>query len=247
MTLLLLLLGAACGSFLNVCIHRLPRGESLLRPRSHCVACLRALHVRDLIPLVSFIVLRGRCRFCCRVIPAHHLVLEAATPALFLAFFEMHDLSWSFVSAAALASVLLSIAWIDWQWLRIPNALVLIGLALGSLEHFLVRQQGLAAALIGLITGTLMLALPSLFMKCILQRENMGAGDLKLAAVLGLYFGGLEVLIIIWCASALGAAYGLIGIGRGKLVRSSKIPFGSFLCALALVVLLARGFWSVNW
>lgn len=247
MTPLLLLLGAACGSFLNVCIHRLPRGESLLKPRSHCTACLRALCVFDLIPLVSFIALRGRCRYCRRAIPAYHFMLEAVTPAFFVALYEMHGLSWSFISAAALASVLLVIVWVDWQWLCIPNALVLTGLVLGLFEHFFVRQEGWGTALVGLMTGTLFLGLPSLFVKYFFQREGVGMGDLKLAAILGLYFGGLDVLVIIWCASALGAAYGLIGIARGKLIRSSKIPFGSFLCAVALLALLAKKIWVDGW
>ena len=247
MTLLLLLLGAACGSFLNVCIHRLPRGESLRKPRSHCAACLRALRVRDLIPLMSFIALRGRCRYCRRAIPAYHFALEAVTPALFIALFGVHGLSWGFVTAATLASVLLVIAGIDWQWLCIPNVLVLACLALGLFEHFFVRQEDLAAALVGFMSGILMLALPSLFVKCFNRCESMGMGDFKLVAVLGFYFGGLEVLILIWCASALGAAYGLLGIARGKLVRSSKIPFGSFLCAVALVALLAKNIWTVGW
>ena len=92
-----------------------------------------------------------------------------------------------------------------------------------------------------------MLALPSLFVRHFFQGESMGMGDLKLAAMLGLYFGGLEVLIIIWCASTFGAAYGLICISRGELVRSSKIPFGSFLCGVALVALLARKIWYADW
>lgn len=229
MAIPLFILGAAIGSFLNVCIDRLPRHESLVMPASHCRSCRRQLRWYDLLPILSFIWRQGRCRYCHARIPAHHLLVEILTPLFFVLFWQRYDFSWHFVAAATMGSLLLIIAFIDWNWLIIPNSLVLLGLVIAFVEQFIFARANDVMPWLGSSIGAAILWLPGRVSRALNGRESIGAGDIKLAAMLGLYFGWQGVLIVIWLACLIGALYGLIGIKIGRLQRTSKIPLGFFM------------------
>jgi leader peptidase (prepilin peptidase)/N-methyltransferase len=258
MTIFAFILGAAAGSFLNVCIHRLPQGESLLRPRSHCSACRRILGWHDMIPILSYLWLKGRCRYCEARIPLHHLVVEVLTAIVFAMLWQSHGLSWKFITTAMLSGVLLIIAFIDLYWLCIPNSLVLIGFFIAfidlspfALSPFLPFPLSPSHSLshspfLGFTTGALILWLPGKIGKAITGRESMGAGDIKLAAMLGFGLGWQGIVLVIWVACFIAAIYGLIGIGLGRLQRTSKIPLGFFV-GLVAVGYVAAEHWLDNW
>lgn len=235
MIVLIFTLGAIIGSFLNVCIDRLPRRESLWRPVSHCRACQRPLRWFELMPLFSYMACRGRCCVCHTHIPRHHLIVEFFAAALFSVLFDHYGWSEKFILSAALSSVLLVIAWIDFYWLVIPNALLLAGFFVALLEILLLpAANDFPAPLIGCAAGALMLGLPGYAGKFFSGRDCIGAGDIKLAAMLGVALGGIGVIIVLWCACLLGALYGLAGVWRGGLQRTSKIPLGFFIGLSAL-------------
>jgi leader peptidase (prepilin peptidase)/N-methyltransferase len=226
------LLGLIIGSFLNVVAWRLPRGESLVKPRSKCPGCDTQLKAYDNIPLFSWLVLRGRCRNCKTSISARYPVVEAVTGALYaLVVAVKHDDVAQLVLGLVLVTFLVPIAVIDLDVRRIPNALTapaaVLAIVLGALlaPHDLPEQLAAGAA-----------ALIFFMLPAMLSKKGMGMGDVKLAAVLGLYLGR-AVAPAIFIALILGVVVGVAvmtstGVTAGRRVR---IPFGPFLAAGALI------------
>jgi prepilin signal peptidase PulO-like enzyme (type II secretory pathway) len=149
-----------------------------------------------------------------------------------------HGLSLKFLATATLSSVLLIIAFIDWHWLIIPNALVLTGLLIAVVEKIILSADAGVASFVGLSIGAAMLWLPGWASKAVSGRDGMGAGDIKLAAVLGFYFGWQGVLLVVLLACFVGAIYGLVGMAIGRFDRSHKIPLGFFISLIAIGYLL---------
>ncbi|WP_027008112.1 prepilin peptidase [Conexibacter woesei] len=226
------LFGLIIGSFLNVVAWRLPRGESLVKPRSKCPGCDTQLKAYDNIPLFSWLVLRGRCRNCKTSISARYPVVEAVTGALYaLVVAVKHDDAAQLVLGLVLVTFLVPIAVIDLDVRRIPNALTapaaVLAIVLGALlaPHDLPEQLAAGAA-----------ALIFFMLPAMLSKKGMGMGDVKLAAVLGLYLGR-AVAPAIFIALILGVVVGVAvmtstGVTAGRKV---KIPFGPFLAAGALI------------
>lgn len=239
MTILATIIGALVGSFLNVCIHRLPRGESLFRPGSHCSHCRRILQWQDLIPVLSFLWLRGRCRFCQTSIPVYHLIVEVLTALVWMRLFQIYGPAWLFLTTATLCSLLIVIAFIDLRWFCIPNSLVLIGLFIALIQRFILEGATVFSPFIGLSAGAIMLWLPGLLGRIIGRQNGMGAGDIKFAAVLGLFLGWQNVVLVVWLACLIGAIYGMIGMLSGRLHRKSRIPLGFFLSLISVGALVA--------
>ena len=229
--------GLLVGSFLNVVIWRVPRGESVVRPRSRCPACDAPIRERDNVPLVSWLLLRGRCRSCGEPISVRYPLVELGTGVLFAM------LAWKVGTHAALPAFLylgavgLALAVIDLDTHRLPNALTLpsypIAAALLTLAALVDHRPGLLVRAVA--GGAAFFALYALLW--ILYPGGMGLGDVKLAGVLGLYLGYLG-----WGAVAVG---GFLGFGYGAVVgvalmagrkagRKSRIPFGPFMVAGAL-------------
>lgn len=246
MTILTIITGAIIGSFLNVCIHRLPRGESLLRPRSYCAHCRQILRWHDLIPVLSFLWLRGRCRFCRTSISVYHPIVEVLAAVVWMRLFQIYGLSWDFFATAMICSLLIVIAFIDLHWFLIPNSLVLIGLFLALIRHFVLDDTSVLASFIGLSAGAMMLWLPGQMSKAFFHRPGIGAGDVKLAAMLGLFLGWQQMIVVIWLACLAGAVYGIAGMLSGRLHRKSRIPVGFFL-GLTSVGYLAGGHQLEYW
>jgi leader peptidase (prepilin peptidase)/N-methyltransferase len=226
------LFGLIIGSFLNVVAWRLPRGESLVRPRSKCPGCDTQLKAYDNIPLFSWLALRGRCRGCGEQISARYPVVEAITAALYVLVVAVkHDDALQIALGLVLVTFLVPIAVIDLDFKRIPNKLTgpaaVLGVALGGLLEPSYLPEQLAAG----AGALLFFLLPTL-----LHKKGMGMGDVKLVGVLGLYLGR-AVAPAIFIAMILGVVVGaaivaMRGVSEG---RRAKVPFGPFLAVGALV------------
>lgn len=236
------LLGLAVGSFLNVVIWRVPRGESVVRPASACPGCGHPLRARDNVPVLSWVLLGARCRDCRRRISARYPLVELLTAGLFAVVTAEVGVRWSLPAWMYLSAVAVALALIDLDVHRLPDAivlpsypiaLVLLGVADGLDGHL----DALGRALLGAaLLGGLYLALH------LVRPDGMGFGDVKLAGVLGLYLGHLG-----WGPLAVGGflAFLLGGVVGGAVVlvrrsgRGSRIPFGPFMLVGAFVALLA--------
>ena len=235
------LIGAAAGSFVNVCVFRLPRGLSLLWPRSRCPACERQIKWYDLVPLLSFFLLRRRCRACGAPIPWRYPLVETAAGVLCAAFFLRFGLSVELAAALSLAGALLAAALIDAEHLIVPDRISLFlavaGLGFAGARGF----EGVAAALWGAGMGGGILYLMGAAGRFFLRAESMGWGDIKLGSGIGLFLGPENTLWGLFYAVAAGA---LVGIGlraAGRLGARQAMPFAPFLAAGATAALLWGG------
>lgn len=234
-------LGLVFGSFLTVAIHRVPAGESIVRPRSRCPSCGSELRAADNVPVVSWVRLRGRCRSCgARISPVYPL-MELATGVLFVAVAFSHAEIWTAVLLAPFLGLLAAISVIDLRHRKIPNRLVLpaVGLGVGFVvvADLAGSQLDAVRAVLGLLSygaGLLVVAL--------IAPRGMGMGDVKLAGLIGLALGGLGLRFVVVAAGA-GIALGGVGaavalaLGAG---RKSALPFGPFLAAGAAIA----AFWG---
>ena len=228
-------LGALIGSFLNVCIHRLPRCESIVWPGSHCPSCGTTIEYYDNIPLLSYLWLMGRCRTCQRPISIRYPVVEAANAAGYVMILATFGLTWTTVLYSALFSALLVATGTDLTHRIIPNVVTVPGILLGLLGAATVLPVGFVNALLGVAIGggilwALAWASPYLFGK-----EGMGGGDIKLLAMIGAFLGWKPALLTVMVGSLSGSVIGLSLIGLGLMKRDEYIPFGPFLVLGALV------------
>ena len=227
--------GALIGSFLNVCIHRLPRCESIVWPGSHCPSCGTAIEYYDNIPLFSYLWLMGRCRTCRSSISMRYPVVEAANAAGYVIILATFGLTWTTVLYSTLFSALLVVTGTDLTHRIIPNVVTVPGIAIGLLGAATVLPVGLVNAFLGVAIGggilwALAWASPYLFGK-----EGMGGGDIKLLAMIGAFLGWKPALLTIMVGSLSGSLIGLGLIGLGLMKRDEYIPFGPFLVFGALV------------
>lgn len=228
-------LGALIGSFLNVCIHRLPRCESIVWPGSHCPSCGTSIAYYDNIPLLSYLWLMGHCRTCRSSISMRYPVVEAVNAAGYVMIFATFGLTWTTVLYSVLFSALLVVTGTDLTHRIIPNVVTVPGIVIGLLGAATVLPVGLMNALLGVAIGggilwALAWASPYLFGK-----EGMGGGDIKLLAMIGAFLGWKPALLTIMVGSLSGSLIGLSLIGLGLMKRDEYIPFGPFLVFGALV------------
>ena len=233
------LLGAAVGSFLNVVIHRVPRNESLVRPGSRCPHCAGAIRARHNVPVLGWLLLRGRCADCAEPISWRYPLVEAGTAALFTAVAAKFGWSWELPAYLYLAAIAVALAAIDLDVMRLPDKIVLPSYAVVPLLLLpaVLAGHGWSAALRGLAAAALLYGLYR-----ILATWGMGHGDVKLAPLLGLYLGWLG-----WSAVAVGAFAGfLIGgtigavlMAAGRAGRKTRVPFGPYMLAGAFLAVFA--------
>lgn len=228
-------LGALIGSFLNVCIYRLPLGKSIVWPGSHCPSCGKAIEFYDNIPVLSYLWLIGRCRACRERISIRYPFVEAVNAAGYLAILWTFGPTWTTVLYALLFSALLVVAGTDLTHKIIPNVVTLPGIVLGLLGAATVLPVGLLNALLGVAVGggilwALAWASPYLFGK-----EGMGGGDIKLLAMIGAFLGWKPALLTIMIGSLTGSIIGISLIALRLMKRDEYIPFGPFLVLGALL------------
>lgn len=221
--------GTVIGSFLNVCIYRIPAGRSIVTPPSHCPRCGTRLAPRDLVPLFSYIFLKGKCRYCGARISLQYPAVELLTGMLFLAAAWRFGPSPHALGAVVLFSLLISVSVIDIHHRIIPNGIVLAGLFFGILLNFH-SLNAVYNGLLGFFLGGGILLLVALAF-----RGGMGGGDIKLAAMMGVYLGWQHILLTLFLSFLFGS---IIGMGmvfiRGKTLKDA-IPFGPFLAAGGIV------------
>jgi leader peptidase (prepilin peptidase) / N-methyltransferase len=250
--------GATIGSFVNVCIHRLPRRVSVVHPGSACPACARPIAWYDNIPVVSYLLLRGRCRGCRAPISPQYPLVEASTAALFALLFARHGLSADFVLRSLLSAGLVALIVIDARHQILPNAITLPGIAVGLVSSPL-RADGTIHperdAIIGCVLGY---AIPWTINACYLlwqgargvpkgrREDGIGRGDFKLLAMIGAFLGTRLLLFTIFFGAISGALYGVAMMVFGSHGWKSKVPFGVFLGGAAILALFVGEPW-VGW
>jgi leader peptidase (prepilin peptidase)/N-methyltransferase len=233
------LLGLAVGSFLNVVIYRVPRDESLVRPGSHCPHCQAEVRHRHNIPVLGWLLLRGRCADCRAPIGARYPLVEAGTAALFVAVVAKFGWSWELPAYLYLAAVAIALAAIDLDVMRLPDKIVLpsYGVALFLLVPAMIAEHSWRAGARGLIAAAVLwiaFELISLF--------GMGRGDVKLAPLLGLYLGWLgwsAVAIGMFAGFLLGGVFGVALLVTRVATRKTRVPFGPYLLAGAFLAVFA--------
>jgi leader peptidase (prepilin peptidase)/N-methyltransferase len=230
-------LGLVLGSFLNVVIARLPRGKSIVRPPSRCPRCHKPVRPWDNVPVLSYLLLRGRCRDCKRRISIRYPIVEL-TAGLLLWLLVRHTAQpLLLVPHAAFLLTLLAIAWIDLDTRTIPDVFTIPGVGLG-LSASLFGPPGLGPALLGAAAGGASLWLVGYVYQRAAGVPGMGGGDVKLAAMMGAFLGAAGVFGAIFLASLAGSVFGAALIASGKGSRRTAIPFGTFLAPAAMVLLL---------
>lgn len=230
------LFGATVGSFLNVLIHRLPRGQSIVRPASHCPFCGATIRPLENVPLVSWLALRGKCRTCSARIPFRYPAVELITGLLWaLLAWRAPTLS-AFFSGAFLVSACLALLAIDAEFQILPDAITLSGIAVGLALSLAPGPPSPAAALAGAALGGGALFLLGWVWEKLRGVEAMGFGDVKMLGMIGAFLGPWGVLLTVLFASVTGAAIGvlLIALRRGSLRMA--LPFGVFLALGAIAV-----------
>jgi leader peptidase (prepilin peptidase) / N-methyltransferase len=229
------LFGLVIGSFLNVVIVRVPEHRSLLRPRSACPRCSAQLSWDDNIPVVSFLILRGRCRACAEPISWRYPIVEVITAvALVLAYLAFGP-TIDFVIASVLLAALIAITAIDLQHLLILDVITLPGILVGLVANIATgRISGLESALGIVLAGALFLTI------ILVSRGGMGGGDLKLGAMLGAFLGWKALLFALFVAIILGGVVGIALLVSGLRGRKDAVPFGPFLAIGGAVAL----FWG---
>ena len=237
----LLILGAAVGSFLNVCIYRLPRGESIIYPPSHCPACGKELSALDLIPLAGYLLLLGRCRYCkARISPRYPLV-ELMSALGFVYSWATAPNTLDFVFRIMLLSVFIVIFFIDLELKVIPDVASGLGIITGVIYNFLRGGFPLFfSSLFGMVLGFLLLFIVARLGELWFKKEVMGDGDLLLAALLGAAFGAGGMLLSLFIGYILAAAAALIFLALRRLKFGQYIPFGPALAVGGAITL----FWG---
>ena len=234
------LLGLAVGSFLNLCIDRLPLGKSIISPPSHCDACQQRLKTWDLVPLFSYLWLRGRCRYCGAHIPRRLPLVELATALLFALLFWQYGLSLQLAIALIYASLFLVIFVIDLEHGLVLDNVVYPGMALAFVFSFFWPWRelvwpdiGVLSALLGGAIGFGLILIPYL-----ISRGGMGGGDVKLAGLIGLVTGFPLVFFALFLGILGGGLVAIALLISGVKSRKEPIPFGPFLAAAAMVTLI---------
>ena len=245
MIVALLVAGLVVGSFLNVCIYRLPRNQSIVWPASRCTACGRALAWYENVPVISYVVLRGRCRTCREPISAAYPAVELVTAATFVALGLRLGNGPLLYVRLAFAAAMIVLFVIDLRHKILPNAITVPGIAVGLVSSWFL-PPGWSAALIGAAGGALLLWGIAYAYYRIREEEGLGMGDVKMLAMIGAFLGWKLMLLTIVLASLAGSVIGVaIVLARRGSMRYA-LPFGTFLAVGAIAALLA-GDGIVEW
>ena len=241
--------GAVVGSFLNVCIFRMPKNESVVFPPSHCTRCDYQIRWYDNIPILSYALLRGKCRRCGAAISLQYPLVELINGSLTLALFLRFGPSLAFAVLFLFCSAMVVITFIDLEHQIIPDSITLPGILVGFAVSFFFPSVGWLNSLIGIVAGGGSLLLIAYGYQLIAKKDGMGGGDIKLLAMMGAFFGWKAVLFIIFAASLVGSVIGISLMLAQKKDSTLAIPFGPFLASAAvLYIFFGRHiiFWYLN-
>jgi len=264
------ILGSVIGSFLNVCIYRLPMGESIVFPPSHCTSCGRAIRFYNNIPILSYLMLKGKCRDCGSRISIQYPLVELLSGVALTGLYYKFGLTLDLLFYAMLTYSLIVITFIDLGHMIIPNAITIPGAAAGliynalitdweksrdllgafswSLENFfgVLNEVPFLDSVFGLITGGGILFLIAFLYIAVRKQEGMGMGDVKLLAMIGAFLGWKGVVFVMLVSSLLGTIIGLSIILYKKGDLKYALPFGPFLSLAAVIYVFTGGFRLIN-
>jgi len=237
--ILVFVIGLSIGSFLNVLIYRLPRDKKFVLGRSFCPSCKKPIKFYDNIPVLSYLVLLGKCRFCKTKISFRYPLVELLNGFAWLFFFFQFGVSYNFLIFSFLSSALIVIFFVDIDFQIIPDSITLPGMIIGLSVSFLPDSIGIISALIGLIVGGGVLYLIAILGDWLFKKESMGGGDIKMTAMLGAFLGWQKVVLIFFGGAVIGLFVSIILMIASKNIRTSRvIPFGPFLAAAALISII---------
>ncbi len=240
LNIIALILGAMVGSFLNVCIFRLPKEESIIIPGSHCPHCQHPIKFYDNIPLISYLILGGRCRYCKKSISVQYPLVEGITAISSLCLFLRYGLSWSYLFYFSFVAALIVITVIDLYHQIIPDVISIPGIGVGLLGALILPHITFFNSLMGTLLGGGSLFVIATLYQWLFKREGMGGGDVKLLAMMGAVLGWDVVLLTILLSSLIGSITGiLIMVLKGKGFKYA-IPFGPFLSLGAVIALFYK-------
>ncbi len=234
------ILGAVIGSFLNVCIYRIPAGESIVSPRSRCPKCGSGINWYQNIPILSYLLLGGKCASCKVHIPLRYPMVEALTGLLFVIVIYLFGFSWATPVYWLFTASLVAITFIDLDHQIIPDVISLPGIVIGFACSFGIPWVSWTDSILGILIGGGSLFLVAFLYEILTKKEGMGGGDIKLLAMLGAFLGWQAVLPIVFISSFLGSLVGVPLMLLKKADGKLAIPFGPFLAAGALIFL----FWG---
>lgn len=252
--ILVFIFGSIIGSFLNVCIHRLPLEESIVKPGSHCCRCNKQIFWYDNIPFLSYLFLGGKCRFCKEKISSRYFLVELITAVMFLVFFRLYGLNYNFFSCIIFTAGLIIATFVDIKHRIIPDEIslggIVVGFILSLIKGFIYRPSSIVYhpsvdSLLGILIGGGIIYLTGFFFDIvyfkILKRppiqgetESMGGGDVKLLAMIGAFLGWKRALLTFFIAPFLGVFIGILNLVTKK---DHTIPYGPFLSLGALISL----------
>jgi leader peptidase (prepilin peptidase) / N-methyltransferase len=236
--------GALVGSFLNVCIVRIPNGNSIISPPSHCPKCKAAIPFYDNIPLLSYLILRARCRTCGERISPRYFVVELLTALLALALFDRFGFGFSFVASFVFVAALIVISFVDLDVRIVPDVIslpgIIVGLTLSVVGYFAVsKPSGIIpspfSSFIGILAGGGFLLATAWIYEKVTGVEGMGGGDIKLLAMIGAFLGWPAIPVTLFFASLVGSIVGIACMVATGAGRRFALPFAPFLCSGALL------------
>jgi leader peptidase (prepilin peptidase)/N-methyltransferase len=234
------LFGSALGSFLNVVIYRLPRRESILFPGSHCPVCGAPIRYCDNIPVLSFILLKGKCRVCGASISWMYPLIEVLTAFMAVILFVLNYSFMNFIADLSLGSILLVACVIDLRHMIIPDYLNVAGGIMAVIMSFRWGTAGIVRGLTGAGVGFVVMVLMMMLGKLLFKRQGMGMGDLKLALVIGLFVGPFWCFVTCANAVFIGGLWGIAQLLAGRIKTGQMVPFGPFIALGGFSVLFFK-------
>lgn len=250
MGILVFIFGLVLGSFANVCIYRLPKGKSIVKPGSYCPNCKKPILWYDNIPLLSYIVLRGRCRYCKEKISPRYFIVELLTGILFFLVYIKTGLNSYFFVYAIFVLALVIVGFIDIDTFLISDVIVIPSIFLGivlsflfpGLHHSSGRIESLFYSIEGMFLGGGLLLFLAFAGKIAFRKDAMGGGDIKLLAMIGAFLGWKCVFLTLFFGSLLGTVISLTLIGMKKKKIEDYVPFGPYLGLGAVISLFFKGY-----
>ncbi|MCC3143722.1 prepilin peptidase [Halanaerobium sp. Z-7514] len=232
LTIYFFITGLIVGSFLNVVIYRLPEEKSIVNPPSHCPHCNNRLKVIDLVPVLSYLMTGGKCRYCGTGISIQYPLIELLTAFFFLAAYLNFALSAELFLILLLLSALIVISMIDYKYMIIPNVITYSGIIIGFISAIIFDHISIFDSILGIFIPALILLAVALIFK-----GGMGMGDVKLVAMLGAFLGYKYSLLSIFIGSLVGSIIGITLMALGIIERKDRVPFGPLICLGAVIMI----------
>lgn len=246
-SVIVFIFGLIVGSFLNVCIHRIPIEETVVTKRSYCPHCKKTICWLDNIPVISYILLLGRCRYCKGKISPRYVIVEILTASILVLLFKFFGLDIRFFAYSVFISILIVVSFIDIKYRIIPDELSIGGIVIGfllsvifpSIQGFSLRLHSSVSSLLGILVGGLIIYLLGLFGNLVFKKESMGGGDVKLLAMIGAFVGWKLAIMTFFIAPVFGSVVGIIL----KIKKNVElIPYAPYLSLGAVISILYGNF-----